>query len=211
MARLSGTGRLADDLYLLAHNDVNGKPHLQSRALGIGLAGGLLAELMLAGKIGIRQGAVIVVDSTSAEDGLARSVQQLIEQEPEQHPVRVWLQFVGGTAAADVASRLEQAGYLTRVRGRRGPRWIPVDADCAFAPLVRVRAALDAIRPASIHGAALTGLASACGLSFRLARATPPGPSRSIEEVLDHLDPGMRELIAQTQVAVDTALLSHRL
>jgi hypothetical protein len=211
MARLSGTGRLADDLYLLAHNDVNGKPHLQQRALGIGLAGGLLAELVLAGKIGLKQGTVAVVDSTAADDGLTRSVQEALEQEREQHPVRTWLQFLGASAAPDVARRLEQAGYLTQVRGRRGPRWIPVDADCAFAPLVRVRAALDATRPPSIHGAALTGLASACGLSFRLARATPPGPSRSVEEVLGHLDADMRELIAQTQVAVDTALLSHRL
>jgi Golgi phosphoprotein 3 (GPP34) len=42
-ARLGGTGRLADDLYLLAHHDVTGKPYLQPRAIGIGLAGALLA------------------------------------------------------------------------------------------------------------------------------------------------------------------------
>lgn len=45
--KLGGTGRVADDLYLLAHHGATGKPHLQPRAAGLGLAGGLLAELML--------------------------------------------------------------------------------------------------------------------------------------------------------------------
>ena len=46
-AGLSGTGRLADDLYLMAHHELTGRPFVQPRALGTGLAGGLLAELML--------------------------------------------------------------------------------------------------------------------------------------------------------------------
>lgn len=213
MARLSGTGRLADDLYMLAHNDVSGKPLLQQRALGIGLAGGLLAELALVGAIEVEQGAVVVVGHAPAEDALTRSVRQSLADETERHPVRTWLQFLAHTSATEVAGRLEQAGYLVRAGrgGRRGPRWVPVDADCAFAPLVRVRAAMDASRPVSVHGAALAGLAIACGLSFRLARAAPLERPRSLDEVRQHLPPGLRDLIAQTQVAVDSALLSHRL
>jgi hypothetical protein len=45
MARLRGTGLIADDLYLMAHDDVSGRPFLQPRATGLGLAGGLLAVL----------------------------------------------------------------------------------------------------------------------------------------------------------------------
>lgn len=213
MAKLSGTGRLADDLYLLAHNDVSGKPLLQQRALGIGLAGGLLADLALAGAIEVIHGAVVVVGRAPADDGLAQSVCQSLADEPDRHPVRTWLQFLAHTSATDVAGRLEQAGYLIRAGrgGRRGPRWVPVDADCAFAPLVRVRAAMDATRPLTIHGAALAGLATACGLSFRLARAAPLGHPRSLDELREHLPPSLQDLIAQTQVAVDSALLSHRL
>ena len=54
MARLNGTGRLADDLYLVAHHELTGRPHLQPRAAGLGLAGGLLAELMLSGSLRLR-------------------------------------------------------------------------------------------------------------------------------------------------------------
>ncbi len=57
---LSGTGRLADDLYLVAHHEITGRPHLQPRALGLGLAGGLLAELMLSGSIRIWRGLVLI-------------------------------------------------------------------------------------------------------------------------------------------------------
>lgn len=46
MPQLTGTGRIADDLYLLAHDDATGRPFLQPRALGVGLAGALLAELI---------------------------------------------------------------------------------------------------------------------------------------------------------------------
>ena len=45
--KLGGTGRVTDDLCLLAHHEATGKP--QPRAAGLGLAGGLLAEFMLPG------------------------------------------------------------------------------------------------------------------------------------------------------------------
>ena len=53
-AGLGGTGRVADDLYLMAHHEVSGRPLLQPRALGTGLAAALLAELMLGGSIVLR-------------------------------------------------------------------------------------------------------------------------------------------------------------
>lgn len=45
-SRLAGTGRIADDLWLIAHHEVTGRPHLPRRAIGVGMAGGLLAELL---------------------------------------------------------------------------------------------------------------------------------------------------------------------
>ncbi len=61
-APLSGTGRLADDLYLVAHHEITGKPHLQPRALGLGVAAGLLGELMLPGAIYLTRGLVMIGD-----------------------------------------------------------------------------------------------------------------------------------------------------
>jgi hypothetical protein len=210
---LSGTGLVADDLYLLGHDDRSGKPLLQPRALGTGLAGALLAELMLAGWIVLRQDSAVVI----TRDAPPGTVQQhpLIRQvadEPGPQPVRSWLRFLARSAARDVALRLEEAGYLEHIRGRvpwRPGQWVPVNPDWAFAPMLRVSSALDPARPLTAHSATLSGLAVACGLGFRLYQyQTQAG--RSIQDAVAQLGPGLQELIAQTQTAVDSAVLSHR-
>jgi len=213
VARLSGTGRLADDLYLLAHHEITGKPHLQPRAVGLGLAGALLAELMLSGNAYLWPDRIAVTDRSPPEEGLARSVLGLLVSEPEQHAPRDWLLFLARTAAEDVARRLEQSGYLTRISSRRpwrGERWVPVDADCAFAPFLRVKSALDSSRPVTAQNAVLAGLAAACGLGRHLALYLPPKAHHRLQEAAQQLHPSLQDLIAQTQAAVDSALLSHR-
>jgi len=213
VARLSGTGQLADDLYLLAHHEVTGKPHLQPRAAGLGLAGALLAELMLSGNAYLWPDRIAVTDRSPPEEGLARSVLGLLVSEPEQHAPRDWLLFLARTAAEDVARRLEQSGYLIRISSRRpwrGERWVPVDSDCAFAPFLRVKSALDSSRPVTVQNAVLAGLAVACGLGRRLALYLPPKALHRLQEAAQQLHPSVRDLIAQTQAAVDSALLSHR-
>ncbi len=213
MAQLSGTGRLADDLYLLAHHEITGKPHLQPRAAGLGLAGALLAELTLSGKIYFQADQIVVADRSPPEDGLARSVLGLLVSEPEQHAPRDWLLFLARTAAQDVALRLEQSGYLTRISSRRpwrGQRWIPVDSDCAFAPFLRAKSALDSSKPVTAQNAALAGLAAACGLGRQMALYLPPKAHHRLQEAAQQLHPSLRDLITQTQAAVDSALLSHR-
>src|SRR5581483_6027376 len=171
-AGLRGTGRVADDLYLIAHHETSGKPLVQPRALGIGLAGGLLAELMMADGMTLCHDGALAVGRAVPRDALARQVQSLLAAEPPLQ-VREWLLFLGQAAADDVAGRLARAGYLRRAGGPvpwRAGRWIPVDADWAFAPLLRARSALDPARPWSAYGAVLAGLAAGCGLGFRLAQ-----------------------------------------
>ena len=84
-----------------------------------------------------------------------------------------------------------------------------MDPDWAFAPLARVRSALDPARPSAAHGVVLAGLAAACGLGFRLAQYASP-PRRRLDEELAQLNPRLQELIAQTQAIVDSAVLAHR-
>ncbi len=211
---LSGTGRLADDLYLVAHHEITGKPHLQPRALGLGLAGGLLGELMLPGAIRLSSGLVVLGDGAPPGEELGRSVVHQVAGEREDLPARDWLLFLARTAPRDIAGRLAQAGYLTPAPGRRfsrSPRWVPADPDCAFAPLVRVKAALNPRGPAARQDLLLGGLAAACGLGHQLSLYLPPGAGRHLEQAARDLDPGLQELIAQTKAVVDSALLTHRL
>jgi hypothetical protein len=212
VAGLNGTGRLGDDLWLLAHHEATGRAHLQPRAAGLGLAGALLAELMLSGSIGLRAGQVVTGDGPVPDDELARSVLTLVAGEPERHPAQDWLLFLARTATQDVARRLEHSGYLTSVtsrRPRRARQWAPADPDSAFAPLLRVKSALDP-GLATAQNVTLAGLAVACGLGRHLALYLPEGAGRRIQQTTGQLHPCLRELIAHTQAAVDSALLSHR-
>ena len=213
MAALSGTGRLADDLYLVAHHEITGKPHLQPRAAGLGLAAGVLGELVLAGSIRLRDGLVVMGEGAPPGDEAARRVLYLVAGERDDLAGRDWLLFLARTAAADVARRLERDGYLVRAALRRrwrGGPWVPADADCAFAPLVRVKAALDSARPVPRQHVLLGALAAACGLGHQLALYLPPGALRRLDDAARGLPGDLRELVAQTQSAVDSALLAHR-
>jgi hypothetical protein len=201
-------------LYLVAHNDVTGRPYVQPRPLGLGLAGGLLAELALADMISaIPDHVVVRAGRRRPGDDLASHVLDLLAGERERRPVHDWLRYLARTAATDVAGRLAASGYLAQV-GRwlpwRAGRWVPLDRDSAFAPVLRVRAVLDASRPLTAEGVVLAGLTDACGLSFHLAQYAPARAARSLDQAVAHLDPGLRELIAQTKAAVDSALLAHR-
>lgn len=211
MVGLTGTGLVADDLYLLAHHDVSGKPFLQQRALGLGLAGALLAELVLVAALRAGPGGLVATGGVRVPDQLGRSVIALVLGEREPLAVQDWLHFLARGAADQVARRLERAGYVVAGRRRwRGERWIPVNADCAFAPLIRVRAALDPARPAGEASVALAGLALACGLGFRVLPFGPVEGRRWLDDAVRRLGPDLREMIAQTQAAVDGAVLSHR-
>ncbi len=214
MVALTGTGRLADDIYLLAHHEVSGKPFLQPRAIGLGLAGGLLAELVLIRAICVAGDGLAVTNRVRPQDGLMRAVHLRMLGERQRHSARNWLTFLAQTAANDVARRLEHSGYLVLTQSRRpwcAPRWVPVDADCAFAPLIRVRAALDPMRSMAPESTALAGLAAACGLGPRLLAYGPPGARRQLDERIRQLSPDLRELISQTQATVDSAVLAHRM
>jgi hypothetical protein len=211
VARLTGTGLVADDLYLMAHHEVTGRSYLHRRATGVGLAGALLAELVLVGSIRIWPEGIVRAGRAAPPDQLARAVLELVLS--ERHPVSDWLTFLARSAEQDVAQRLERQEYVTLAGSRRpwrADRWVPVDPDCAFAPLFRAQAALDPAKPVTVAGATLAGLAAACGLGSRLLPYGPKGARRCLDETVRQLAPDLRELIAKTQAATDSLLLSQR-
>jgi hypothetical protein len=210
---LSGTGLVADDLYLLGHEEGSGKSQLQPFALGTGLAGALLAELMLVGWIGLRQDGAVMI-TRDAPQGAVRqnALLKRIADKPGPEPVRSWLRVLAHSAEQDVAVRLEEAGYLEHVRARvpwRQGRWVPVDPDWAFAPVLRARAALDRTRPLTAYSATLAGLTVACGLGFRLSEHQAED-DRPVQGAVVQLDLGLQEVIAQTESAIENAVMSYR-
>jgi hypothetical protein len=86
-----------------------------------------------------------------------------------------------------------------------------VDADSALGPVLRTRAAVEASRTPFVEDVVLAGLADACGLAPRVAQYAAAAPGRPLGEVVALLDPGLRELAAQTKAAVDSAVLAGRI
>ncbi|HMH91658.1 MAG TPA: GPP34 family phosphoprotein [Streptosporangiaceae bacterium] len=213
-AGLGGTGRLADELYLAAHDDVTGKPRLHPRAVALGIAAALLAELMLGGQLTPAPDGTLAAapDVPAPADALAGQVLAQVAAEQEPLGTRDWLAFLSQTAAADVAGRLAQAGYLEPVPGRwprSRDRWVPADQSKAFAAVVRARSALDPARPLTVPAAALAALADAAGLRPLLLQYAPAA-ARQPGELTAVLPLGMRDLIAHARAAADSALLAGR-
>jgi hypothetical protein len=210
---LRGTGRVADDLFLMAHDDRSGRPLLAARPLGLGVAAGLLAELMLGGQPAIRvghDGTLRISVNVSAAVVSGHPLLRQIDLEPWFHPVPDWLAFLSRGAVRDVGIRLEEAGYLTRASRRlpgRPTRLVPADASWAFAPVSRVAAALDPRRRPEPYTAVLAGLAYACGLEFRVQPYLTAGST--VQGTVSWLTPHLQALIRHTQITVSNAVLSR--
>jgi len=184
--------------------------------VGLGLAGGLLAELMLSGAIHLWDGLLIPGGGPSPADALTHKVLSSVEAESQHLPARDWLKFLARTAPEQVAARLGEAGFLT-LAGRTGwwpgrrRQWVPADPDSAFAPLVRVKAVVDGRGLVPAEHVMLGGLATACGLSPQMSRYLPANARPRLEQAADQLHPVLRALISSTREAVEATLLAGRM
>jgi hypothetical protein len=124
-------------LYLLAHDDDTGKPHLNEQSLAIGLSGALLLELWLARRLYIgwvydhtaRQwqpapGRLVIAKTNPALNPLLDSALAAVTHTVRAHPdgdqLRTWLR---GFADTDVGGRVRASmiitGLLRRTQLRR--------------------------------------------------------------------------------------------
>lgn len=218
MARLGRTGRLADDFFLMVHDDLSGRPRLSERLLGLGLAGALLGELAIVRAIGVEDGDVTVTAWEPPQFTLLGDVFREIEAE-QRRPVRDWLDYLGHQATDRVARRLEAEGlvYLKPPRiklpGRAG-QWTPVDANTAKWPAIDVKLQIHNNK-ADAHTLMLFGLTRATGLnndSLWEVRYRLDDPA-VLEETLEPLgqSPPLLDLLAHTEAAVGSAVTSQRI
>lgn len=203
---------LADELFLIAHDDTTGRPRLHLRAAELGLAGALLGELLLYGRIAVHGGRLTVVDRRPPDDALAHTVLDQVIAEPQYRAVRIWLAFLAGQAVDAVGQRLERAGRVTRTQRRWGRvvRYVPVDMSTAAWPGHRLRLFLTRGEPMTVTDTLLAGLVSATGLTSQVLWDAPASSHEYLASLIAALPPPLRELVAHLQAAVGDAVLSHR-
>ena len=209
--RLGAVRLLADEFFLLAHDDMSGKPRLHPRVAGIGLASALLGELILFGRIRIHGGDLVVLERRPVDDGLTNRVFVTIAGRHPQ-PLSTWLAMLAETAHDDVAARLAADGVVSRVSSRwpgRGDRWVPADMSTAAWPAARLRMVLTHDEAPSVPDVALAGLALSCGLASYLLWDTGPQVRDHLDRLLSDLGP-VRDLLARAAAAVGNAVMSRR-
>ncbi|MFI6762020.1 GPP34 family phosphoprotein [Micromonospora sp. NPDC050417] len=205
---------LADEFFLIAHDDAKGRPRLHASATGLGLAAGLLGELLLARRIVIGGGTVTVVDRRPPDDALAHTVLDQLVGEPGHRSIRTWLMFLGNSAVDSVGERLARAGTVRREETRRMLRttviYRPVDMNTAAWPVTRLRASLGRAEPLPTEDVLLLALLAATNLLREVLWGTDPGVQQRLHQLIDGLPPPLSELARHTEAAVGAAILAGR-
>ncbi|GAA3742236.1 hypothetical protein GCM10022225_27300 [Plantactinospora mayteni] len=206
---------LADDFFRLAHHDVNGRRRLHARAVDIGLAAALIAELLVTRHLEIRDGELVAANRTPPTDAVAHTVLDSVLAELERHSVRTWLLYLEKDARTHVARRLVRSGDLQAVTSRRllGPvitRYVPTDMNKAAWPWLSLSWRLRERHKLDFPGACLAGFILATGLDKWVLEGAPPAASEYLQYVAAHLWPPMRELLAHTEATIGDAVLAQR-
>ncbi|UAC02442.1 GPP34 family phosphoprotein [Dactylosporangium vinaceum] len=205
---------LADDFFLIAHDDRDGRSRLSPRAVDLGLAGAMLGELVLEQRITIEGARLRVLSGEPPADPLAHTNLATMIAEVQHREVRTWLQFLGQTAVEQVGARLARVGLVEQTQVRRllrsTTRWLPVDVNLPTGRVVRLRRLITGFEPMRVADATLAGIAEATGLSGHVLWDGEPGAGRRIQHTVGALPPPLRDLVLQVEAAVGDAVLSQR-
>jgi Golgi phosphoprotein 3 (GPP34) len=222
--------RLADEFFLAAHDHeaTRMRPRLLPLVLSIGLAGALLAELMMESRIGQSDGYLLNANPRVVGGGRHRApnghggpgsvTDEIVEQiagHPGQ-PISAWLGQLRHIATDGVLDRLVGEGVLGEVKVRRwwggsGVEYQAVDPNQAMGPEARIFGVVsDRVSDTSLGAVLLAGLTDATGLRDKLPVWELSGAEvRSrMSRIRGTLPAPLHSLLADVETSVGAALLS---
>ncbi|MDQ1308478.1 MAG: hypothetical protein QG671_4312 [Actinomycetota bacterium] len=206
--------RLADDFYLITHDDRSGALQVPLEAARLGLATALLAELWLTGHLVIYRDGVYPTGSTGRPgNGLAGEVLAAISDPRSERLVGAWIRFLAIDAVPDVRGRLLADGVLLTVRrrGAFGRRTFPPASsnEAAWAGM-RIARQLSYREPLSASDQILTGIVLATGLLDRVLwdPVTHSGGHQTAAEVRAGLPSEVQVLLGHLEACVANAVLT---
>src|SRR5262245_13749597 len=129
-----------EDLFLLAHDDA-GKLLVPGPNISAGLAGATLIGLLLAGRVGVAEGRLDVLDPTPTGDDESDETMAAIAANTAPVGPRAWVSWISHGAYERIGDVMVRDGMVRRTGARRlglvqVTRTVPGDP----ADLVRVRA-----------------------------------------------------------------------
>jgi hypothetical protein len=208
--------RLSDDLYLICFAEQTGRAVVTDAVAGLGLAGGLLAELVLGGHLIVHDGLVYPAAGIGAPaDVTLWEVLRAVAGQRQPRDVGTWLRFLADEAVTDVRTRMCAAGLLARVRTRRHTggrdRYLPTDSNAAVWPVIRLANQLCDGGPVPVTEAVLAGLVNACGLLKHVLWAPEHALGfANAARLTQQLPAPLAAIVAHTEAAVGQHVLTRR-
>lgn len=205
---------LADELLLLAYDDVTGRCSVPPIALDLGMAAAILVDLVLHGRVEVIDGAVVPLDPSPTGHGVADEVLRRIHGELPQ-PAAFWLQRLRHGLRQHV---LESLVALGTIRDQDDTAWdvLRVHHYPAVDPTVeaevrgRLAQALSGTSVPDERTAALAALIATVRMEPTLGVTGEAAASahRRLDEIVDgaRLSPSVFALTAALHRAVRAAL-----
>jgi hypothetical protein len=192
---------LADELFLVGHDQYSGKPQIDERTLDTGLAGAVLGEMVLAGRLRVDDDTTIWVrDQRPYGDRVTDAALAEILKQDQPHSARSWVEYLSGHVRAMVAARLVLRGLIQQqlTRQRRFPA---VDPVLAAGPQARLRFTLDRPGTADEQTAVLGALALATGLDHVVGGGSRRQTRNDLAQMHSSLGPDLHRLVLGVEAA----------
>lgn len=216
---------LRDELFLLGHHDDTGHPHIHRQALALGLAGAVLIDLFLAGRIVLDptgdasptgQGWLRLHTDQPIGDLIADTALAAIRYSRTAPPVRTFLR--GFADDLYERTRLVAAGILRQHTRRRlgglarTDTYLATHTKWAVVARARLRYLAAGREPPDNHTAALAGLVATLGLATHLyLDDDTTAVAQQLKAIADQHHRAVREITTVVDAAVgDLATAAYR-
>ncbi|OKI46054.1 GOLPH3/VPS74 family protein [Micromonospora sp. CB01531] len=217
---------LRDELFLLGHNDDTGQPHIHRQALALGLAGAVLIDLFLAGRIvlDLNDGRpagerwLRLRTDQPVGDLIADTAIAAIRHGRTAPPVKAFLRgfspdLYERTRAGLVAAGILRHGTRRRLGGlARTDTYLATDTKWAVVARARLRYVAQGREQPDNHTAALAGLVATLGLTTHLYLDDDTATlTTRLKSIAEQHHRSVRDITATVDAAVgDLATATYR-
>lgn len=205
---------LADECWLVAHDDTTGASLLPPRLAGLAAAAGLICEMVYCQRLVISGTQPTLRDRTPSPDLLQHTIADHLAR--EKHAIDTWLRFFARTAEDDIAERLIRHGTLHEQQsrglfGRKKRRYVPkVSTDAAW-PTARIAKRLAQTRPVDAVDQILIAWIDATGLTRHVLWDDPGNVgTRYLDHVITHLPGEYRTILDTTRHLFAQIIMTHQ-
>lgn len=207
---------IADDFYLIGLDERTSRPRLHAKAMSLGTAAALLAELVLSNHIGLLDNRIVVAAryQPPTDPCLATMLRQIVAE--PQHTVPTWLTFFAQTSTDDVIDRLVSSGYMraevTRGLLRNKETFVPADPIAVSWRSLRIAHIISKRDLRTWEDLTLIGLVVATGLVELVMYNASAEDIDNLRQILVRLndEASLHGLITQVEALIAAAVLAQR-